>query len=48
MVKVPYTVADKIVGAVGVIGPIRMAYDRVIPMVGVTAKLFSAVLNQTK
>jgi heat-inducible transcriptional repressor len=46
MVTAPYTVADKVVGAVGVIGPTRMAYDRVIPMVDVTAKLLSAVLNQ--
>ena len=46
MVTAPYSVANKVVGAVGVIGPTRMAYDRVIPMVDVTAKLLSAVLNQ--
>ena len=27
MVTAPYTVANKVVGAVGVIGPTRMAYD---------------------
>jgi heat-inducible transcriptional repressor len=46
MVTAPYMVADQVVGAVGVIGPTRMAYDRVIPMVDITAKLLSAVLNQ--
>jgi heat-inducible transcriptional repressor len=48
LVTAPYTVGDKVVGALGVIGPTRMAYDRVIPMVDVTAKLLSAVLNQSK
>ncbi|MFU8797538.1 MAG: heat-inducible transcriptional repressor HrcA, partial [Gammaproteobacteria bacterium] len=42
-----YTVDDKVVGALGVIGPTRMAYDRVIPMVDLTAKMLSAVLNQS-
>jgi heat-inducible transcriptional repressor len=30
----------------GVIGPTRMLYDRVIPMVDITAKLLGAALNQ--
>ena len=34
------------VGTVGVIGPTRMAYERVIPIVDVTAKLISAALSQ--
>lgn len=45
MITAPYTVGDKVVGALGVIGPTRMAYDRVIPMVDITAKLFSAALS---
>jgi heat-inducible transcriptional repressor len=37
---------DDVVGVLGVIGPTRMAYDRVIPIVDVTAKLLGAALNQ--
>ena len=33
-------------GTVGVIGPTRMAYDRVVPIVDVTAKLLSSALSQ--
>jgi heat-inducible transcriptional repressor len=35
-----------VVGTVGVIGPTRMAYERVIPIVDVTAKLVSFALSQ--
>jgi heat-inducible transcriptional repressor len=42
----PYTVDGEVVGTVGVIGPTRMAYDRVIPIVDVTAKLLSSALSQ--
>jgi len=41
----PYKVHDRVVGVLGVIGPTRMAYDRVIPVVDVTAKLLSSVLS---
>lgn len=44
VVTAPYAVDGKIVGTLGVIGPSRMAYDRVIPMVDVTAKLVSSAL----
>ena len=37
---------DEVLGVLGVIGPTRMAYDRVIPVVDVTAKLLGRVLNQ--
>ncbi len=40
-----YSVEDRVVGVLGVIGPTRMAYDRVIPMVDITAKLLGAALN---
>ncbi len=40
-----YKVNDDVVGVLGVIGPTRMAYDRVIPIVDVTARLLSAVLT---
>jgi len=32
-------------GVLGVIGPTRMAYDKVIPIVDLTAKLLSSALN---
>lgn len=35
----------EIVGTVGVIGPTRMAYERVIPIVDITAKLLSSALT---
>ncbi len=45
LVTAPYEVDGKVVGTVGVIGPTRMAYDRVIPMVDITAKLVTSALN---
>jgi heat-inducible transcriptional repressor len=44
-VSAPYTVDDRIVGVLGVIGPTRMAYERVIPIVDMTARLVSSALN---
>ncbi len=46
VVTSPYKVGDEVVGTVGVIGPTRMAYDRVVPIVDVTAKLLSSALSQ--
>ncbi len=46
VVTAPYEVDGKIVGTVGVIGPTRMAYERVIPIVDITAKLLSSALAQ--
>lgn len=40
-----YQVNGKVVGALGVIGPARMAYERVIPIVDITAKLLSNALS---
>ena len=45
IVTAPYKVNDKIVGTLGVIGPTRMAYERVIPIVDITAKLLSSALS---
>jgi heat-inducible transcriptional repressor len=45
VVTAPYTVEGQVLGVLGVIGPTRMAYDRVIPVVDVTARLLAAVLN---
>lgn len=45
VVTSPYTVSGEVLGVLGVIGPTRMAYDRVIPIVDITARLLSAALN---
>jgi heat-inducible transcriptional repressor len=48
VVTAPYGVEGEVVGTVGVIGPTRMAYDRVIPIVEITAKLLSTALAQQR
>lgn len=45
VVTAPYEVSGEVVGVLGVVGPTRMAYDRVIPVVDVTAKILGAALN---
>ncbi len=45
VVVAPYGADGKIVGTLGVIGPTRMAYERVIPIVDITAKLVSSALS---
>ncbi len=40
----PYSADNEVVGVIGVIGPTRMAYERVIPIVDVTAKILGAAL----
>jgi len=45
IVVAPYGADGKIVGTLGVIGPTRMAYERVIPIVDITAKLVSSALS---
>jgi heat-inducible transcriptional repressor len=47
MVTAPYEADGQVVGTLGVIGPTRMAYERVIPIVDVTAKLLSNALNNS-
>ena len=46
LVTAPYEVDGQVVGTLGVIGPTRMAYERVIPIVDITAKLLSSALTQ--
>ncbi len=46
MVTAPYQVDGEVVGVLGVIGPTRMAYERIIPIVDATARLLGAALNQ--
>ena len=45
IVAAPYTAEDDTMGVLGVIGPTRMAYERVIPIVDVTAKLLGRALK---
>jgi heat-inducible transcriptional repressor len=45
MVTAPYEADGQVVGTLGVIGPTRMAYERIIPIVDVTAKLLSNALS---
>lgn len=45
LVTSSYSVDDEVVGVLGVIGPTRMAYEKIIPYVDITAKLLGAALN---
>jgi heat-inducible transcriptional repressor len=45
VVTAPYRVDDDTIGVLGVIGPTRMAYDRVVPIVDVTARLLETALG---
>lgn len=45
LIMAPYCSQGKVLGVLGVIGPTRMAYERVIPVVDITARLFGAALN---
>ena len=45
LITAPYTNEEGSVGVLGVIGPTRIAYQRVIPIVDVTAKLLSQSLK---
>ena len=48
MVVAPYTgSSNKIVGAIGVIGPTRINYARIIPIVDYTAKVVSRLVGQS-
>ncbi len=46
VVTASYGAQGRVLGAVGVIGPTRMAYERVIPVVQATAALLSDALNR--
>ena len=45
VVTAPYEANGEVVGTLGVIGPTRMAYERVIPIVDITARLLSNALS---
>lgn len=46
VITAPYHVDADTIGVLGVIGPTRMAYDRVVPIVDVTARLLETALGQ--
>jgi len=45
VVTAPYHLDDDTVGVLGVIGPKRMAYDRVVPIVDLTARMLRSALS---
>ena len=45
VITAPYSIDGHIIGTLGVIGPTRMAYERVIPIVDITARLLSSALS---
>ena len=45
VVSAPYEVNGQVVGTLGVIGPTRMAYDRMIQIVDITSRLVSNALS---
>ncbi len=47
LITAPYGVEGRVLGVLGVIGPTRMAYQRVIPVVQATAQILSGALNQS-
>ncbi len=46
VITAPYEADGKVIGTLGVIGPTRMAYDRMIQIVDITAKLVGNALSQ--
>jgi heat-inducible transcriptional repressor len=48
VVTAPYEVDGQVVGTLGVIGPMRMPYEKVIQIVDITSKLVSTALSQSK
>jgi heat-inducible transcriptional repressor len=45
VVTAPYHLDDDTIGVLGVIGPTRMAYDRIVPIVDLTARLLRSTLT---
>ena len=48
VVSAPYEVDGQVVGTLGVIGPTRMAYDRMIEIVDITSRLVSNALSHRR
>lgn len=47
VVSSPYEVDGQIIGALGVVGPTRMEYEKVIPIVDATARILGAALSSS-
>jgi heat-inducible transcriptional repressor len=45
VISAPYQINGEVVGTLGVIGPTRMAYEKLIPIVDITSKLVSSALS---
>jgi heat-inducible transcriptional repressor len=48
LIGAPYSMDNQRVGVLAVIGPTRMAYDKIIPVVDITARLLGSALNSLK
>ena len=48
VVSAPYEVDGHVVGTLGVIGPTRMPYERIIQIVDITSKMVGNALSQSK
>ena len=48
VIGAPYRQENEVIGVVGVIGPTRIAYEKVIPAVDLTARLLTSALNSQK
>src|SRR5260221_12728101 len=48
VITAPFSTGGGVAGVLGVIGPTRMAYERVIPIVDITAKLLGSALNSRR
>lgn len=47
LITAPYESSDNTIGVLGIIGPTRMQYERVIPVVDITAKMLSAAFGRS-
>ncbi|MDX1669380.1 MAG: heat-inducible transcriptional repressor HrcA, partial [Limnobacter sp.] len=45
VISAPYDMNGQVVGTLAVIGPTRMAYEKLIPMVDITSRLVSSALS---
>ena len=45
VISAPYAVNGEVAGVLGVIGPTRMEYQKVIPIVDVTARVLGSAMN---
>lgn len=46
VITTPYEREGQVLGVLGVVGPTRMAYDKIVPRVDMTARILSSLLNK--